>query len=555
MLADNRSGTPPRALSAAASGRRLPVLGAVVLLVLAGASRFIGLGALDPWQDEVLSFQTSSDLLPKLMSWVTPGNDVHSPLPFIEIKLVRAALGSSDVALRLPAAAYGVAGVLAFYLVVGRCVTWAIGFAGALLLALNPFVLEWSREARMYSHWLFYALLAIGVAYAAVQRGDRGARDALNWRWWLLGLLFMLLHASSVSAIMTIGAIGLWLGLVALSELMRRSGRGWTILGGAALATMVYLCSWGLTGLGKLMTTLGRDPAASPDHHAPVFVHEFIGALRDLTGSAPAPVAIVLWVAAIAGWGLLWRMGHWRLVLLVALVTFVPWLSYPSITKHHFFAGRYVYPGLIGLSVGLAAAGVWLWQWGAAAGARRGRIAAVAVMAAVIVFWAPVWRLLYTVPKMQVREALRPIWEHAESGDVVVVVPDWFACYESYYGFGEQAKLILGPAPTRFAGAEVDREDGPFWDDFDTLMPTDDQAAPPPGVWLFVVQHQGGETSMKSNLDRAEAVFRAYGLTDSGARAELEKMSDGKLTLTVRITREGIQHAVTTTGRAHRTPW
>ncbi|NJL31023.1 MAG: hypothetical protein HC898_05020 [Phycisphaerales bacterium] len=67
---------------------------------------------------------------------------------------------------------------------------------------------------------------------------------ASDWRWWLLGLVLMLIHASAVHGLMTIAAIALALLVLAVMELPTRPRLGWKILLGSALAGGVYLSSW-----------------------------------------------------------------------------------------------------------------------------------------------------------------------------------------------------------------------------------------------------------------------------------------------------------------------
>ena len=86
------------------------------------------------------TFDDSGELLPKLLRWDLSGT-THSPMPFIEVKVVRAVAvkvfgedaAESRFFLRLPAAVYGTAAVLLLYAIGGRLFGWATGFFGALL--------------------------------------------------------------------------------------------------------------------------------------------------------------------------------------------------------------------------------------------------------------------------------------------------------------------------------------------------------------------------------------------------------------------------------------
>jgi 4-amino-4-deoxy-L-arabinose transferase-like glycosyltransferase len=136
-------------------------LAAVILIVIIGALlRFHNLGGESLWVDEALSWLEAKDGLSNLIKFtdIEQHPPLHSFALFVAIKL----LGDSEWSLRLPAAIFGVANIVAVYwlgtLTFGR----TAGLIGAVLLALSPFHIKYSQEARTYS------LLALAATlYAA----------------------------------------------------------------------------------------------------------------------------------------------------------------------------------------------------------------------------------------------------------------------------------------------------------------------------------------------------------------------------------------------------
>ena len=273
MTAEDHSQSGAGLGASGGATRRWIIVGGLLLLVVAAGTRLIRLGQLDLWGDEIYTYIPSTDLVPNLLRWETLENESSSPLPFLEAKVSRKVFGNNAFALRLPSALHGVLGVLLLYLLVGRFTgRWGTAFASGLFLAVNPFALDHGREGRMYTQWLTAILLVTfmvceAVRYArdprnAAQR-ELGPPDSmptggakpcpLDWRWWLLGVTFAYAHACNVLAVFNLLAIGLGLGLIGLITLSRNRRQGWTILLGTALATGVYLSSWALTGIAKLM--------------------------------------------------------------------------------------------------------------------------------------------------------------------------------------------------------------------------------------------------------------------------------------------------------------
>jgi len=137
---------------------------AIVVLWLATLLRLWGLGAQSLWLDEAFSHLFAR--LPLDVAWQAMTVDaVHPPLYYFLLRPWLALAGESEFALRFPSAMAGVLTV-ALALRIGRAWFSArVGLWSAILLAVNPFHVWYSQEARMYS-LLGLLSLATLVAFA-----------------------------------------------------------------------------------------------------------------------------------------------------------------------------------------------------------------------------------------------------------------------------------------------------------------------------------------------------------------------------------------------------
>jgi uncharacterized membrane protein len=130
----------------------------LVLVVLAGALRFIHLGSQSIWVDEMLTIGQST---PKegYSIWQLLAHNIHGPLHSLVVYLFRLA-HDGDAWLRVPSAVAGVAAVPVFY-------RWALRYLeriparfAAVLLAVHPLHIHYSQEVRNYAFVFLFGLLA-----------------------------------------------------------------------------------------------------------------------------------------------------------------------------------------------------------------------------------------------------------------------------------------------------------------------------------------------------------------------------------------------------------
>ena len=161
-------------------------LAAVGLVVVIGALlRLHNLGTESLWADEAASSTQAKDSLADLIKRTARDNypPLHNLALFAAIKL----FGDSEWSLRLPSATFGVANIAALYWLGTMTVGRTAGLIGAVLLALSPFHLWYSQEARMYS-LLALAATSLLPRPASTTCGHHRSRVApgcpwRGWRW------------------------------------------------------------------------------------------------------------------------------------------------------------------------------------------------------------------------------------------------------------------------------------------------------------------------------------------------------------------------------------
>lgn len=122
-----------------------------VVIVIGALLRFHNLGRESLWFDEALSWSQAKDGLADLFQRTAEGANYNPPLHnlvlFVAIKL----FGDAERSLRLPSAIFSVVNMAALYWLGAMTVGRTAGLIGALMLALSPFDIAYSQEARVYT--------------------------------------------------------------------------------------------------------------------------------------------------------------------------------------------------------------------------------------------------------------------------------------------------------------------------------------------------------------------------------------------------------------------
>lgn len=152
--------------------RHRPDFPLLVILAVGIALRFIALGRQSFWHDEIDSVMTASG---------GPGDglleiilNIHGPLYLVLLKGWMALVGDGEGAIRILSALLGSVGLVLFYRAGLRLVGRAAALAGLALLAVSPYFLWYSQEARNYALLFDVGLLAVPAFLADIERRTRG---------------------------------------------------------------------------------------------------------------------------------------------------------------------------------------------------------------------------------------------------------------------------------------------------------------------------------------------------------------------------------------------
>ena len=223
---------------------REAVVVAVLLVVALGALlRLYRIGAQPLWVDEATSLRFARGTLAQLWSWSTLVDPGNPPLyfSFLHGWLV---FGDSEASLRLLSASFGVLTIPLVY-ALGRTVhDHRLGIISAMLMAISPFQIWYSQEARGYSLLTLGATSAmLGVAFLLRHPERSGSLRGNGWVWvsYVLGTTVALL-AHNTAVFLPIAANVLMLGWWwAHGREPRGFLRNWLL---AQLAVLVLWGSW-----------------------------------------------------------------------------------------------------------------------------------------------------------------------------------------------------------------------------------------------------------------------------------------------------------------------
>jgi mannosyltransferase len=140
-------------------GKKQALLWLVPITLIAALTRLVDLGGQSLWYDEAFAWIVAASSVD--VSWQAILADGNNPPLYYFILRLFLALGHSEFVIRLPTAFWGIAAVPAFYQVLRKWFDDRVTLFATFLLAISPFHVWFSREARMYSLVIFWNLCGL----------------------------------------------------------------------------------------------------------------------------------------------------------------------------------------------------------------------------------------------------------------------------------------------------------------------------------------------------------------------------------------------------------
>jgi 4-amino-4-deoxy-L-arabinose transferase-like glycosyltransferase len=350
--------------------RRLPI---ILILLLAAFLRLRGLGHDSIWGDESATVWLARMPIDHLIP-VGIENDQTPPLHHLVVHCFIKFFGLSETVVRMPSALAGIAGVAVMYDLVRRLLGRRVAVGAALLLAVAPMHVEYSRECRAYALLAFLSLASCDLFVRIVR--NRRPTQTLLAGYVLVSVAMMYTHVYGCFTLLAQDVVfaGLLLGRRSRRHVLQKLRTGLA----AQLAIVLLFSPWipnvlkwtRMVRTSFWVITFGRD--------------DVVRTFWMLTGSAAALFAITALVV-IAIWlhgRSQWRRRRWRrafgfgLLLAMAFVpTFVPMTA--SMLSKPIFVPRYAILASAGLC-GVAAAAIMMMRPAAL------RVVALVVLATVV---------------------------------------------------------------------------------------------------------------------------------------------------------------------------
>jgi len=418
-----------------AAGPEVVAIG--VVAVLAGAVlRFATTSSL--WLDEALSVNISQLSPGELVRWLR--HDGHPPLYYLLLHGWTEVFGTGDVAVRAMSGVFGLATLPLAWIAGRRRGGPVLAWVTVSVVALSPFAIRYSDEARMYSMVMFLAFAGYLLVDDVMRRGRGGIVRLAGITVVAAALLYT--HYWALWLVATAGLIALWRALRASEEADRTTA--WKVVGALVVGGLLFV-PWLPSMLYQSAHT--GTPWASPMR--PTVAAAFT--LQDFSSGLYADAAFFsILLGALILLGLFGRgrdgvrieldlrtRPQLRTEALVVVLTFGIGIA-AAFAARGAFATRYaavIFP-FVAL---LVAGGVtrFLGRWV--------RLGVLLVLCAVLGAGG-LWNILDT--RTQASEAAAAIDANARPGDVVVYCPDQ-----------------LGPGGSRAVTADVEQLTYPAFGD------------------------------------------------------------------------------------------
>ncbi len=269
-----------------------------VLLLAAFALQTYHAGQQSLWYDEGFSLYLATQSLSHITARTAA--DIHPPLYYYLLHVWQGGSGTTEFALRLLSAFFGVLCVPLAYILGARLFNRRAAFLAAVLTTVSPLYLWYGRDARMYT-----MVTALGMmASYFLLRLTTG--DARRWMWWGYVLSLTAAIYGHFYALFLL-AFHVAYALLTLRRLRPEQRRRALIrTGSAQLLTLLAFAPWS----GFALTRLGADVSYWPG------TLPFVQVVRDTLASFATGQTVTVDIATPVAWGYLLLFAGALLVMI-----------------------------------------------------------------------------------------------------------------------------------------------------------------------------------------------------------------------------------------------
>jgi mannosyltransferase len=389
-----------------------------VVFLIGAWLRLTALNRQSLWFDEADVVIRAQQPLSRVMeTFVAPGE--NGPIYNIMLALWIRFAGISEIAVRLPSAVFGVIALPLVYLLARRIAGSTVALIATGLLAISPYHIWYSQEAKMYT---MVVALALASTYALVVALERNQR----WWWIAYAVVTTLMFYTHVATILVFGAQFLY--AVATWREWPARRRSWAIAISVLTLPYIPIALWAMRVIGGQADTW--HPAVTLPAALETFAIKFaVDRYEDDIRIYASILYAVLAVAGIAGLAYWRRREKWW--LLISLLVVVPIIGLWVVSlQQSVFSDRYGIVALPFYLILVSAALGWT--------LRRQHLWPLAVVAMIFLIsfaWAPIRDVNRTqsAEKEDWRSAYAWVAERHEPGDALVVMPGYLITTWDYH--------------------------------------------------------------------------------------------------------------------------
>lgn len=388
------------------------------VFVIGSFLRLTALNRQSLWFDEAdVVVRAQQPMAEVMRTFVAPGE--NGPIYNLMLALWIRVAGISEIAVRLPSAVFGVLALPLVYLLARRIAGSTVALIATALLAMSPYHIWYSQEAKMYTMVVFLALVSTYALIMALEKNHR-------WWWVAYAAVTTLMFYTHVATILVFGAQFLY--AVATWKQWQDRRRPWAIAIAVLTLPYVPIGLWAMRVIGGGAETW--HPAVTLWNALEIFGIKFaVDRYDDDIRIWASILYAVLAVAGIAGLAYWRRREKWW--LLVSLLVVVPVIGLWLVSlQQSVFSDRYGIVALPFYLILVAAALGWM--------LRRQYAWLLAVLAMVLLVsfaWAPIRDVnrTHSAEKEDWRSAYAWVADRREPGDALVVMPGYLITTWDYH--------------------------------------------------------------------------------------------------------------------------